>query len=293
MALGGLFAVGTGYVLFEDVIRGAQVTTDHVMTALVLVGAIAAGHFLFPAIVRKDILPALGLAALFGVGTFICVTSSASRGAEVSQAKALEARRINGEREAVAQDIRKAKDEREATSKRLATECGSGKGPRCAGLRSAIEYADSHIALLEARLSMMRPEQIENGGLKHAARVFALVSGAEAQAIERGLLLLWPFAKALMLEVATIVFLALGFGHKVSTVSKVAHAPETVSHDLETVLRALKKAGRPVSNDELARLLGVTKGEASKTVSKLEGHVRRERVGRRVQISLARGAMVH
>src|SRR5581483_3908091 len=86
IALGGIFALGTGYVLFEDVIRqGAAVTADHVMTALVLVGTIAAGHCFMPALVARRFGGALGLALLFAAGTFICVTGSAGRGAEVAQ----------------------------------------------------------------------------------------------------------------------------------------------------------------------------------------------------------------
>jgi len=48
------------------------------------------------------------------------------------------------------------------------------------------------------------------------------------------------------------------------------------------------KAKRPVNNDELAALLGVTKGPASRKVAALNGVIRKERVGREVAISLAR-----
>src|SRR5262245_22017546 len=40
--LGGIFALGTAYVLFAHVRGLADITTDHVMTGLVLVGTIAA-----------------------------------------------------------------------------------------------------------------------------------------------------------------------------------------------------------------------------------------------------------
>jgi hypothetical protein len=93
-------------------------------------------------------------------------------------------------------------------------ECATGKGLKCAGLKSTIEYADSHIAVLQVRLDEMKPEQQVNGGLKHAARVFALLPGFPApQRLEENLVLLWPFAKALMLEVAAVVFFGLGLGH--------------------------------------------------------------------------------
>lgn len=52
------------------------------------------------------------------------------------------------------------------------------------------------------------------------------------------------------------------------------------------VLAALILAGKPVTNDELANLMGVSKSEASKRVSMIDGHVRKIRDGRKVQISL-------
>jgi hypothetical protein len=83
-----------------------------------------------------------------------------------------------------------------------------------------------------------------------------------------------------MLEVATIVFLGLGLGHKTvsaSTQPKPVTAP-TVS-EVETtvadpVIAALMRAKRPVTNDELAAILGVTKGTASRKVAALNGVIR-------------------
>ena len=52
------------------------------------------------------------------------------------------------------------------------------------------------------------------------------------------------------------------------------------------VLAALILAGNPVTNDELATLMDVSKSEASKRVSAIDGHIRKIRDGRKVQISL-------
>jgi len=35
--------------------------------------------------------------------------------------------------------------------------------------------ADSHVALMQVRVDDLKPEQLANGGLVHAAKVFALV----------------------------------------------------------------------------------------------------------------------
>jgi len=52
------------------------------------------------------------------------------------------------------------------------------------------------------------------------------------------------------------------------------------------VLAALILAGKAVTNDELAQLMGCSKGEASRRVTEADRFVRKIREGRRVQISL-------
>jgi hypothetical protein len=288
IALGILFALGTACVLFWDVRDPADVTTDHVLTLGTLFGTIAAGHYVVPAVRQGRILAALGLAIAFCAGTFICVTGSAGRGAEVIQHKAAEASRINDGRKDVEEELKKARADRSELTRRFAAECSTGKGSKCAGIKTTIDYADSHIAILQVRYDNMKPEQLANVRLKAAARVVAIVGGDEKR-IEAALELLWPFANALIWELLTIVFLSLGLGHDKKTPSRpdqevVAVAP---SRD-DPVIVALKKARRPVTNDELAALMGVNKDVASKRVRALNGAVQKVRHGRHVAISLLR-----
>ena len=79
VALGVLFALGTCYVLFNDVHSLSQVTVDHVMTLLVLIGTVASGHMVTH---QRRTPPVVGLGLLFAAGTFYCVTQSAARNAE-------------------------------------------------------------------------------------------------------------------------------------------------------------------------------------------------------------------
>jgi hypothetical protein len=58
------------------------------------------------------------------------------------------------------------------------------------------------------------------------------------------------------------------------------------SDEARAVFAALILAGKPISNDELARLMRVSKSEASKRVTALDGCVLRVRKGREVLISL-------
>jgi hypothetical protein len=216
IALGALFAGGTLYVLFSDITSPSQVTVDHVMTLLVLVGTLASGHMFWPHFKAWRVVPAAGLAVLFLAGTFYCVTTSAARNAEVQVAKAGDADHLNDQRAKLEADIREAKDDLRRQRESQTRECASGAGPRCAGRTKLAEAAASHVEVLEQRLAKMKPRQVANAGLKHAAKVFAtlpLVTADEAK-IERWLVLFSPFVKALFLEVATLVFLGIGIGHQ-------------------------------------------------------------------------------
>jgi hypothetical protein len=214
IALGILLGIGTIIVLFWDVRAPADITTDHVMTLAMLVVTIAAGHYWLPAVQQRRILPAIGLAILFIAGTFVCVTGSAGRGAEVAQRKAAAAGNINDARKDIADQLAKARADRAALAATMARECATGEGPKCKGSRASVEYADSHIAILEIRRNDMAPEQEANVRLKHAARVFSFFNpGANVRRIEQGLELIWPFALALIMELGTIVFLGFGLGH--------------------------------------------------------------------------------
>jgi hypothetical protein len=214
IALGILLAIGTIVVLFWDVRALADITTDHVMTLAMLVVTIAAGHYWLPAVQQRRVLPAIGLAILFIAGTFVCVTGSAGRGAEVAQRKTAAAGNINDARKDIADQLAKARADRVALAATMARECATGEGPKCKGSRASVEYADSHIAILEVRRNDMAPEQEANVRLKHAARVFAFFNpGTDVHRIEQGLELIWPFALALIMELGTIVFLGFGLGH--------------------------------------------------------------------------------
>ena len=214
IALGILLAIGTIVVLFWDVRAPADITTDHVMTLAMLVVTIAAGHYWLPAVKQRRVLPAIGLAILFIAGTFVCVTGSAGRGAEVAQRKAAAAGNVNDARKDIAEQLAKARADRAGLAATMARECATGEDPKCKGSRASVEYADSHIAILEVRRNDMAPEQEANVRLKHAARVFAFFNpGADVRRIEQGLELIWPFALALIMELGTIVFLGFGLGH--------------------------------------------------------------------------------
>ena len=242
IALGILLAIGTIIVLFWDVRAPGDITTDHVMTLAMLTVTIAAGHYWLPAVQQRRVFPVIGLAILFIAGTFVCVTGSAGRGAEVAQRKAATAGNVNDARRDIADQLAKARADRAALAATMARECATGEGPKCRGSRASVEYADSHIAILEVRRNDMAPEQEANVRLKHAARVFAFFNpGADVRRIEQGLELIWPFALALIMELGTIVFLGFGLGHGRSAIAD--------SIDTEASAHSLTKGRRGRKSD--------------------------------------------
>lgn len=330
LILGIVFASGTAASLFWDVRSLGDVTLDHVMTGLVLVGTIASGHMFWRQARGLRILPCAGLAILFGGGTFYCVTTSAARNAEVGIPKVLVTLNENEQRNRLLTDIAEAKEDARKSKAVALKDCASGEGAKCKSLTRLATAADSHYWILIGRLATSKPEQPANPGLRHAAQVFAALPGAgSAEAIERSLVLFSPFVKALFLEIATVVFFGIGLGHRsvISTLeitenTKNQSAPVIpvpsvapvysvasvvrpriveISHkppfedlrppsmdDAATVVNILKTLYRPINNDELAQLMGVTKGEASRraTVALQKGLIVKQRFGKHVAISL-------
>lgn len=311
IALAGLFTVGTAAVLFWDVRHLADITTDHLMTALVLIGTLASGHMVMPQLKAFRLIPAGGLALLFVGGTFYCVTTSAARNVETSVPKVLERLNLNEQRASLERDILEAKADLRKATDAASRECGGGVGPMCRGRMKTQEQADSHYWMLVGRLASMKPAQPANPGLAHAAKVFAILPlTGTPDTIEQALVLLFPFAKALFLEIATLVFWGIGLGHgkkdlpeakpkiaakiagpKIARLRKISRKlPQSSPIRVPTtamVVDALEKASRPLANYELAALIGCSEGECSRRVARMNGQLHRQRVGHCIMISLA------
>jgi hypothetical protein len=323
IALGCICAVGSAAVLFWYVRSPADITTNHVMIALSLIVTLGAGHFMWSSAELSigGVVRFASFLVLFVCGTAVCVSLSGGRSAEVLLRKELSAGHENAKRTSqeariieARSDLRAAKAAADAAEARAqeATDkaseaCASGAGPKCKGAnltaQAAKEHsaekaklataADSHYWLMIGELGNMAPQQVANADLMQIAKVISTIRGVDPHEVMQSVELLWPYVLALITEFGTIAFLNYGFGHRRRAVSDIKRelpkqvtvttAPVTVS---DPVLVALKKAQRPVTNDELATLMGVSKAEASRRVSALNGTVRKMRKGRYVEISL-------
>lgn len=303
----------TAFVLLEDCFRhGAPFTNKHLMTLAVLAGTVYFGHKFWAQLLSLRFGAALGCGMLFGAGTATCVLMSAGRNAEVATTRALAADNANGTRVRAKLDRDEAKGRHTAALAAEEQECSSGQGRKCEAKRATTVLRRNELDLAEHWLASQKPEQIAHADIRAAAELLARLPymTASVSSIEASLQLLQPFMLSLFCEIAAIVGFSMGLGHgrrqfpanviALPAPGTVSKPMETVSThqkpakplkprrpgDFEVVQAALARAGRPVTNDELAALLKVTKGEASKTVTGLEGAVRRVRLGRSVAISL-------
>lgn len=216
IGLGLLFASGTAYVLFEDVlVRGASLTTDHVLSSIALVGVIYATHALFGVIADGRNLLAVGFAALILSGAFVIAVKSAGRNAETYFSKAGEITRANEARARADADLEAARKALREAKEAEAAECGSGRGEKCKGRKSTTEARAAEIAPLEAARASLGAMQDDRAAIRYAARVVALLPSVEApvDVLAERLELLLPAALTLVLELGSAVCFAAGFHH--------------------------------------------------------------------------------
>lgn len=218
--LAALFASGTAYVLFEDVLRhGAEITTAHVQTLLALVGTIAAGCYIKPEWHAARRLSALGCALLFAAGTTYIVTASGARNAEVAQAKADAIADTNSKLAGEQRLLARAQAMADETSAKLQAECVKGRASKgtCDGLRTTLAVYTAAVKGHQATLAELGHARTPNAGYRHAAQVFAALPGvtATAEDLARRLELLLPFLVVLITEAGMIIFSHMAFaGHR-------------------------------------------------------------------------------
>ena len=222
IALAALCIGGTGYVLFEDVIKGGTIHAGHVTGVIALAVTIAAGHMLWPRLWSRP-FAALGLALLFVGGTGYIVVTSAGRTAHVTQDKQLAAKDANAKYK-LAADIRD-RAHREYTEAKDAAkaECATGKGSKCAGKTITETKAQAAWTKAVADASALKPANEATDYLQ-AARLFVAFTGGDEKNYEAKLALLAPFLLALICEIGAIVFGNLAF--ETTVIEEVKKAPK-------------------------------------------------------------------
>lgn len=271
-----------------------------VLTVLMIVGTIAAGHLAKTAFKARFVLSAFGFGVLFVAGSALVVYNSVGRQAEAHDTVAMERAAANSLIEDKRRDVEAAR-ERLATAERNADrERGSKCKTKCRDWENAAADARNVIRVLESEIKALgAPKPVDAKADK--AGELAAVFGFDRRKAAALAALIEPFLWTIFFEIGSIVSLGFAFRPTVSKVSKPledsgnsgggkaerAQIRLVEDHEVAALKKALQGRGC-VTNDELADLMGVAKGEASKRVAKaLElGIVSKRRTGRHVAISM-------
>lgn len=227
---------------------------------------------------------ALALCVAFVALLAYSLPAIVGRTGEIKQVKAA----ASVDRVSVEADLRSTVTRLEWARGDWVSECRTGAGAQCKGKAQTV-------SALEARVEKLRGElrTAPAGDLGSEAWAWASAGMVSAETIRKGSVL--AFAIGLDVAIWALVWMATALVSRPVTVSAtVSRASDLVipsdvtPQDLEQLRKLLTITKRPLSNNELARLLAVTKGEASKRVSAAiaAGFVQRRRIGREVAITL-------
>lgn len=235
------------------------------------------------------------------VGSAYTLTATLGRQADARDLRAVEAVETAKQRAEIERELRQAKDMLQGAI----AKCGEGR--KClASTQATIGVYKGAVAGHEARLAALKPVPPPGVELRVAAAL-AVIRGGVAADYMTAVGLFLPCLFGLLCEIGMLGAAMYGFhptGRKVvgnsagvsdqQPLATVSHASTLTDTDrytdaeLEQLRRLLRSVNRPVTNNELAALMGCQKGTASKAVTKAlaAGIVSRQRVGREVAISL-------
>jgi hypothetical protein len=320
MVAGAAFTCGGLVILMGDVLmRPLEWSQYHLLTVLTVFGVIASGHLMATAASARSFIAALGFGVLFLSGTGLVVYQSVGRQAEVSDVRAADAEAVNEAIAAKSADLHKARA-RFADAERMVEKEMNGERclSRCKDWKTRATEVRAHIQVLEGEIAALGPRKPVNAKAEKMAEVAALFGWDRGRA-QAALTLLEPFLWTLFFEIGSIVSLGYAFrsGPRPANDNRPADTfrqtdfpkltvaeTESVSQFLapesgqiiqfparHPVISALEKAGGSVeSNRQLAEIMGVTEGEASKRVDEVRDQLEIVRCGKWTRISLRRVA---
>lgn len=239
---------------------------------------------------------AWGLVVALGIAfiAFLAYSLPATTGrtGEIKQSKVADAAAVARVRD----DLQRTTVTLEWARKDMIEDCGSGEGKRCRAKRNTVQALDDRAGKLRNELAA--GEKAAPGDLGAEAWAWASFGTVTAETVRRGGVI--AFALGLDVAIWSLIWLATSILARpvaaVAMISKVSAPPEIVQrrpeslddHELAALRRAFAAGDGPLTNKELADLMGVAPGEASKRVTKAIdlGVLSRQRVGKSVAVSM-------
>lgn len=229
MTVAVLFMLGTGYVLFQDVIKGAPITPAHVLTMMAMIAAVVAGHSWIASIRDGRYMLGFGLAVVAVVATGYIVTVSAARNTETTAVKAAAIKDANERRPGI-QNL-KAEAEfllspcpkgsaRDLTGVKCGLreardlECASGKGKRCDGRQYSVTTYEAAIESYDRQLAKLGPAATPNADYRAAAEVWVAMRGGNIDAVEHAVTMIFPWIAVVISEIGVVMFTSMALGHE-------------------------------------------------------------------------------
>ena len=170
MLAGAVFLSGTVAIMFEDVIlRAAPLALKHWVALTLLAGTIFAGHLADVARQSRQWLTATAFVVVFLSGSALIVYLSAGRQADATIQTTAQINDDAERRIEITAARSRAQKMLERAQGELASECKTGRGTRCDGIRTTIAVYEAALGGHDAAL--------RHGGLR---RVDGEVDGADA-----------------------------------------------------------------------------------------------------------------
>lgn len=290
----------------------------HILTMLTVAGTVGAGHLSGIAWRSSRYLAVLGFAVLFVTGTVLVVRQSMNRQAETATASTLAAADINDRILDKRADLKDAKARLAYAEDQIVKESTGQKcGSRCERWTRTAADRRVVVASIEADIAALGPQKPVNAGAEHLASLAGFFGHPREKVIALDTLFT-PLLVALFFELGSVVSLGFAFRHRASV------PPTFASHDELTAIRdaffathdnpsppkpgkrvmdrlpanvvelkrhpvveALERNGGEVgSNRELAKLMSVCDGEASKRVREIADRLEVAKIGKQVRIRL-------
>jgi hypothetical protein len=313
-------AGGLTILLGKDLMHPYDWASSQWITILAVFITIAAGHLLADAGFRHP-LAAAGFLVMFGAGTYLVVTQSIGRQAENFEATTMSAEATNKAIADKSADLARAKARRDYADKAADREMtGQRCGTRCRDWRQNSKDISVVIGQLEKEIAALGPQKPVNA---QAARMadMAAIFGFDRQKTVAAYTMLQPLMWCLFFEIGSIVSLGFAFrqgkrpvliaandcsvadSQQTSFFAELPDDPEppkgkkpqlpknVIDFAEHPVIKALTDAGGSVrSHRELAQLLHMDEGAASRRRQEVEDQLEITRVGKQLTIALKKTA---
>jgi hypothetical protein len=316
-------AGGLTILLGSDLTSPQDWQASQWLTILTVFGTIAAGHLMVDAARARHLFATLGFLVLFLSGTGLVVYSSVGRQVETAGTTTLSVEDNNTKIADKTEDLKAARARRDYADRAADREMtGQRCGQRCRDWKTNAKDIGVVIKQLEAEIAALGPQKPVNAQAAAMADMAALFGADNKARTVAVLLLIIPFLKTLFFEVGAIVSLGFAFRQGKRPVLVAANDCPSVADNRQTsfpvefqlpeppeppkgkrrkpeigkgvvdlhehrVWKAIERNGGSVSShQELADLLGIDPGPASRLRQEIDEHLELTKVGKQLRIAL-------